>query len=65
MSNEEVSVKARVPMTGNSKVQSELARMGLLEVFPNGNETKYKFISDPDNPNSHDSTGAETHNKTR
>jgi hypothetical protein len=28
MSNEEVSVKARVPMSGISKVQSELARMG-------------------------------------
>jgi len=50
MSDQEVSVRARVPMSGISKVQSELARTGLLQVFPNGNETKYKFISDPDNP---------------
>jgi hypothetical protein len=64
MSDEEVSVRARVPMSGISKVQSELARMGLLQVFPNGTETKYKFISDPDNPDLDDSTGAETHNET-
>jgi hypothetical protein len=30
MSDEEVSVRARVPMSGLSKVQSELAKMGLL-----------------------------------
>ncbi len=64
MSDEEVSVRARVPMSRISKVQSELARTGLLRVFPNGNETKYKFVSDPDNPNVDDSTGAETHNET-
>jgi hypothetical protein len=57
MSDEEVSVRARVPMNGISKVQSELARAGLLQIFPNGSETKYKFVSDPDNPDSDDSTG--------
>jgi hypothetical protein len=48
-----------------SKVQSELARAGLLQIFSNGNETKYKFISDPDNPDLDDSTGAETHDESR
>jgi hypothetical protein len=61
MADEEVSIRARIPMSGISKVQSELARAGLLQIFANGNETKYKFISDPDNPDLDDSTGTETH----
>jgi hypothetical protein len=52
-------------MSAISKVQSELARAGLLQIVPNGNETKYKFISDPDNPGLDDSTGAETHDESR
>jgi hypothetical protein len=64
MSDEEVSVRGRVPMTGISKVQSELARASLLQILPNGHEAKYKFISDPDNPDLDDSTSAETQNET-
>src|SRR5271156_3299004 len=56
MPDEEVSVRARVPINGISKAQSELARAGLLQISPNGNETNYKFISDPDNPDQDDST---------
>jgi hypothetical protein len=59
MSDEEVSVRARVPVSGISKVQSELGSAGLLHIFPNGNETKYKFISDPDHPDLDDSPGTE------
>jgi hypothetical protein len=51
MPDEEISVRAKVPMSAISRVQSELARASLLQIFSNGNETKYKFISDPDNPN--------------
>jgi hypothetical protein len=65
MPDEEISVRAKVPISAISKVQSELARAGLLQIFPNGNETKYKFISDPDNPDLDDSTGAETHDESR
>jgi hypothetical protein len=64
MPDEEVSIRARIPMSGISKVQSELAGAGLLKIFPNGNETKYKFISDPDNPDLDDSTWTETHYET-
>jgi hypothetical protein len=60
MSDEEISVRAKVPMSAISKVQSELARASLLQIFPNGHETTYKFISDPDNPDLDDATGAET-----
>jgi hypothetical protein len=60
MPDEEISLRAKVPMSAISKVQSELARAALLQIFPNGNETKYKFISDPDNPDLDESTGAET-----
>ena len=65
MPDEEISVRAKVPMSAISKVQSELARAGLLQIFPNSNETKYKFVSDPDNPDLDDSTGAETHDESR
>jgi hypothetical protein len=65
MPDEETSVRANVPMSAISEVQSELARVGLLQIPPNGNETKYKFISDPDNPDLDDSTGAETHDESR
>lgn len=65
MSDEEISVRARVPVSGISKVQGELTRAGLLQIISNGNETKYKFISDPDNPDFEDSNGAETHSESR
>jgi hypothetical protein len=64
MPDEEISLRAKVPMSAISKVRSELSREGLLQIFPNGNETKYKFISDPDNPDLDDSTGAETHEES-
>jgi hypothetical protein len=64
MSNEEVSVRARVPVSGISKVQSELSAAGLLHIFPNGDETKYKFISDPDHPDLDDATGVEARYET-
>jgi hypothetical protein len=59
MSDEEISVRARVPLSVIPNVQGELARVGLLQIISNGNETKYKFISDPDNPDCEDSNGAE------
>jgi hypothetical protein len=65
MSDEEISVRARVPLSGISKVQGELARAGLLQIVSNGNETKYRFISDPDNPDLEDSNGAETDYESR
>jgi hypothetical protein len=50
MSDEEISVRARIPLSMIPKVQGELAGAALLQIISNGNETKYKFISDPDNP---------------
>ena len=64
-SDEEISVRARVQLSGISKVQGELTRAGLRQIISNGNETKYKFISDPDNPDFEDSNGAETHSESR
>jgi hypothetical protein len=63
MSDEEVSVRARVPVRGISTLQSELFSAGLLHILPNGNETKYKFIPDPDHPNLDDSTEPEERKK--
>jgi len=57
MPDEEVSVRARVPMDGISKAQSELAMAGLLRIFPSGTEARYRFVPDPDNPDADDSTG--------
>jgi hypothetical protein len=65
MSDEEISLRARVPLSAIPRVQDELASSALLQITSNGNETKYKFVSDPDNPNCEDSNGTETHSESR
>jgi hypothetical protein len=65
MSDEEISLRARVPLIAIPRVQDELASAALLQITSNGNETKYKFVSDPDNPNFEDSNRTETHSESR
>jgi hypothetical protein len=61
MSDEEISVGARVPVRGISAVQSELLSAGLLQILPNGN--KQKFISDQDHSDRKDSAETEERKK--
>jgi hypothetical protein len=51
MADDQVSIRARVPLHRIAAAQSELSAAGLLEIDPFDQEVRYGFIDDEDEAN--------------
>ena len=48
LSDADASIKSRIVLKDIPAAQSELARSGLLRMVPGNGQTKYEFVTDPD-----------------